>query len=54
MDKETIQQIATEVVARLPNYAWVLLLVQGLITLIAAAAGAFFGEYFRTRGKNLG
>jgi hypothetical protein len=24
-----------------------------VLTLLAAAAGAFFGEYFRTRGKNL-
>jgi hypothetical protein len=29
------------------------LLVQGLITLCAAGAGAFLSEYFRTRGKNL-
>src|SRR5262252_4432820 len=53
MDEVTIQKIAAEVVRHLPNYAWVLLLVQGLITLVAAGAGAFFGEYFRTRGKNL-
>lgn len=53
MDKATIQEIAAEVVRHLPNYAWALLLVQVLLTLLAAAAGAFFGEYLKTRGKNL-
>jgi hypothetical protein len=53
MDEVTIQKIAAEVVRHLPNYAWVLLLVQGGIMAAAAAAGAFFGEYLKTRGKNL-
>ena len=53
MDKATIQEIAAEVVRHLPNYAWALLLVQVLLTLLAAAAGASFGEYLKTRGKNL-
>jgi hypothetical protein len=55
MDEVTIQRIAAEVAQHLPSYAWMLLLVQVLLTLVAAAAGAFFGEYFKTRGegKNL-
>ena len=53
MDEVTIQKIAAEVVRHLPSYAWTLLLVQVLLTLLAAAGGAFFGEYFKTRGKNL-
>jgi hypothetical protein len=53
MDQATIQQIAAEVVRHLPSYTWTLLLVQVLLILIAAAAGAFFGEYLKTRGKNL-
>ena len=34
------------------SYAWVLLLVQVVVTL-AAGAGAFLAEYLKTRGKNL-
>jgi len=48
MDEVTIQKIAAEVVRHLPSYPWLVLL-----TLVAAGAGAFFGEYFKTRGKNL-
>jgi hypothetical protein len=53
MDQDTIKQIATEIVARLPNYAWVLIVIQTDLILLAAAGGAFFGEYLKTRGKNL-
>jgi hypothetical protein len=53
MDQETIQKIATEVAKHLPSYSWALLLLQVVLTLGAAWAGAFFGEYFKTRGKNL-
>src|SRR5262249_17746595 len=42
-----------EVARHLPSYAWVLLLVQVVILAAAAAVGAFFGEYLKTRGKNL-
>jgi hypothetical protein len=48
MDEVTIQKIAAEVVRHLPSYPWLVLL-----TLVAAGAGAFFGQYFETRGKNL-
>jgi hypothetical protein len=51
MDKETIQQIAAEVVRHLPSYAWLFLLVQVVLTLAAAGAGAFLGEYFKTRAN---
>jgi hypothetical protein len=53
MDDEIVRKIAAEVVRLLPNYAWVLLLVQALIMAVAAGAGAYFGEYLKTRGKNL-
>jgi hypothetical protein len=53
MDEATIQKIAVEVARLLPSTPWMLLLVQVLLTVLAAAAGAFFGEYLRTRGKNL-
>jgi hypothetical protein len=53
VDQETIQKIAQEVVRHLPNYAWVLLAAQLVLTVMAAAFGAFFGEYLRERGKNL-
>jgi hypothetical protein len=53
MDEVTIQKIAAEVARHLPSYAWVLLLVQVVILAAAAAVGAFFGEYLKTRGKNL-
>jgi hypothetical protein len=53
MDEVTIQKIAVEVARHLPSYAWVLLLIQVVILAAAAAVGAFFGEYLKTRGKNL-
>jgi hypothetical protein len=53
MDQETIQKLAAEIAQHLPDYSWWLLAIQVVLTLLAAAAGAFFGEYFKTRGKNL-
>jgi len=53
MDEATIQKIAAEVARHLPSHAWVLLLVQIVLLAAAAAVGAFFGEYLKTRGKNL-
>jgi hypothetical protein len=53
MDDETVRKIAAEVVRLLPNYTWVLLLVQAAILAVAAGAGAFLGEYLKSRGKNL-
>jgi hypothetical protein len=52
VDQQTIQAIAGEVARHLPN-VWVLLLIQALLTLLAAGGGAYFGEYLRTRGRNL-
>src|SRR5262249_25904590 len=51
MDKETIQQIATEVVARLPfdaRYS----VVYGVLTALIAALGVWFGSFLKTKGKN--
>jgi hypothetical protein len=53
MDQETIQKIAAEVARHLSSSAWVLLLIQTVLLLLTAAAGAFLGEYLKTRGKNL-
>jgi hypothetical protein len=55
MDKDTIQQIAAEVVARLPDtgYGWWPLVIQTVLMLLVAGGGAYFGSYFRTRGQNL-
>jgi hypothetical protein len=53
MDPATIQQIAAEIARHLPSYAWMQLLVAMLLMAIAGAVGAFFGEYLKTRAKNL-
>jgi hypothetical protein len=53
LDQDTIQRIATEVARHLPTYPWTLLAVQTVLWLLAAGAGAFFGEYFKKRGENL-
>jgi hypothetical protein len=53
MDQETIQKIAIEIARHLPSYAWMPLLVAAVIMAIAGAVGAFLGEYFKTRGRNL-
>jgi hypothetical protein len=53
MDEVTIQKIAAEVARHLPSDAWLLLLVQVVILAAAAAVGALFGEYLKTRGKHL-
>jgi hypothetical protein len=52
MDQETIQKLAAEIVRHLPSYSWGLLAIQLGLTLLAAGAGAFFAEYFKTRGKS--
>jgi hypothetical protein len=55
MDSETIQQIATEVVARLPfgDRYWLLLAVNVLVAATAGALVALVASYLRTRGQNL-
>jgi hypothetical protein len=53
MDPDTIQKVAVELAKHLSSYWWALLGVQFAVMTVAAAAGAFFGEYLRTRGKNL-
>jgi hypothetical protein len=52
MDQEAIQKLAAEIVRNMPNYPLWLLAIQVALTLVAAAAGAFLGEYFKTRGRN--
>jgi hypothetical protein len=55
MDSETIQQIATEVIARLPfgDRYWLLLAVNVLVAATAGALVALVASYLRTRGQNL-
>jgi hypothetical protein len=53
MDQDTIQKIAAEVAKHLPSFPWALLVVQTVLMVFAAALGAFFSEYFKTRGKHL-
>jgi hypothetical protein len=50
MDPDTIQKIAAELAKHLSGYWWVLG-VQALVMAGAGAFGAYFGEFFRTRGK---
>src|SRR5262245_56493591 len=56
MDKETIRQIAAEVVARLPDtgHRWYWFLgLQTFLMILGAGVAAYFGSYLRTRGQNL-
>jgi hypothetical protein len=55
MDKETIQQIVAEVVARLPfgDRYWLFLIINIVVMALTAAVAAFAGSYFRTRGQHL-
>ena len=51
MDKETIQQIATEVVAQLPfgaRYS----VVYGVVSVLIAGLGVWFGSFLKTKGQN--
>jgi hypothetical protein len=51
MDKETIQQIATEVVAQLPfgaRYS----VVYGVVTVLIGGLGIWFGSFLKTKGQN--
>ena len=55
MDKVTIQEIATEIVARLPygDRYWLLLLVNVIVVALVGVLAALGTSYFRTRGQNL-
>jgi hypothetical protein len=53
MDRETIQAIATEVAKQLPSYSWTTLVIQVVLTCVAAAAAAYLGAYFKKRGEHL-
>ena len=53
MDEATIKQIASAIAGQLPAPSIGLIVVQTALFAIAAAVGAFFGEYFKTKGKNL-
>jgi hypothetical protein len=51
MDKETIQQIATEIVAHLPfgaRYS----VVYAVVTVLIAGLGVWFGSFLKTKGQN--
>jgi hypothetical protein len=53
MDDVAIQKIAAAIVAYLPTYSWVPLIVQSVLTGVVAAVVLFLSDYFRTRGRNL-
>jgi hypothetical protein len=53
MDRETIHAIATEVAKQLPSYLWTTLVIQGVLTCVAAAVAAYFGAYLKKRGEHL-
>jgi len=55
MDKVTIQEIATEIAARLPygDRYWLFLLVNVIIVALVGVLAVLGTSYFRTRGQNL-
>ena len=54
MDKDTIQQIAAEVVARLPfgDRYWLFLAINVIVMALAAGFAAWFGSFLKTKGQN--
>jgi hypothetical protein len=56
MDKETIQQIAAEVVAQLPlgdrYWMYMYLVINVAVVAVAAALAAWFGSFLKTKGQN--
>jgi hypothetical protein len=44
VDQQTINQLASLILQKLPSYQWQLVVVQVALTLVAAAVGAFLGE----------
>jgi hypothetical protein len=54
MDKETIGQIAAEVIARLPfgDRYWLFLAINVIIMALAAGFAAWFGSFLKTKGQN--
>jgi hypothetical protein len=54
MDKETIQQIAAEVIARLPfgDRYWLFLAINVIVMASAAGFAAWFGSFLKTKGQN--
>jgi hypothetical protein len=55
MDKVTIQEIATEIVTRLPygDRYWLFLLVNVIVMALVGVLAVLGTSYFRTRGQNL-
>jgi len=55
MDKVTIQEIATEIVARLPygDRYWLFLFVNVIVMALVGVLAALGTSYFRTKGQNL-
>jgi hypothetical protein len=52
MDKDTIQQIAAEVAARLPFGDRYYVVISVVVMALAAAVAAWFGSFFKTKGQN--
>jgi hypothetical protein len=53
MDANTISEIANAVAWRFQTTAITMIAIQLVLVVLAAAAGAYLGEYLRTKGKNL-
>ena len=53
MDADTIQKIAEETAKHIPQLPWSLLVIQVVLIVTSASIGAYFGEYLKTKGKNL-
>ena len=55
MDPETIRKIALEGVHLLPSYGWTWtqLVLQVLLTMLAAGVGAYASSYLKIRAQNL-
>jgi hypothetical protein len=53
MDKELVKQIAEAVGLQLSTHSTMIIIVQAVVVIVAAAVGAFFGEFLRTKGKHL-
>jgi hypothetical protein len=54
MNKDIIQQIAAEVVARLPfgDRYWLFLAINVIVMALAAGFAAWFGSFLKTKGQN--
>jgi hypothetical protein len=53
MDADTVSKIANAIAWHFQTTAVTLIVIQVVLVVIAAAAGAYWGEYLKAKGKNL-